>query len=766
MKKKENVEKKQNNSDKLSKKMSFQNNALHFSKKNNKIFNINDLEHNCILYSDMNIDNSDLRNDIKRTTIMPCLPTNDININILKFNRIKIRSIKEADINSWKAILYNHNRIFSITQLNENNYINDDNIIFNNSYQGGIMKEFDEMDIITKDAIRTRSLETKLIKDYIKNLETLLRFFVKKNKIQYKQGLNEIAGAFLLLKYSNIKNNMTFSEIFNLLNGFFHLFVFNYYYDKTIYALKNSLCLVQLLLKYHSPDIFNTFEKAMLFPEVYATSWLLTVFSYKLNLNKLFYLWNKLILENDQLMIHYFMAALLIYKKNLFVNLDEYSLPFALNRLNISSEKEIDIIYNNALNLRKQTPYSFRIFAYKLDILKHKSNQHKLKYDFYHPDTLISIPIFPSETCFICYKKNIKCPDEYHIITKTFNCEHCSMGIKKENNYSIIDLRINESNNNKNGILQNVVLIDQKELKDENSLNILKNKFEIHKDKTHFIFINSQSGILIDSESNFNTTNMKPKRSNTRIGEDIEINQKKKKLSQKEKNYSKEEDLLKKLVLFLVENNYKYISYAYGGFEAIHNQLIENKNNAYSHIKILNHNEEKCDICKKNIKLAKEKLKQSVETSTNKFTKFLKNSMKAINPINKNEIIINNNEYKSLTIDEVNKMISSTNYFAGPCSFVLGNKKEKENNESQGLIIIYNKKLYCIKGPTHENKQMQIIEEIILTKIKENKIEKILYCYIYFINDKNKEDKIIIKFNSEIDLEKFIISFKKAKSEL
>jgi predicted choloylglycine hydrolase len=83
----------------------------------------------------------------------------------------------------------------------------------------------------------------------------------------------------------------------------------------------------------------------------------------------------------------------------------------------------------------------------------------------------------------------------------------------------------------------------------------LKNKFEIHKDKTHFIFINSQSGILIDSESNFNTTNMKPKRSNTRIGEDIEINQKKKKLSQKEKNYSKEEDLLKKLVLFLVENN-------------------------------------------------------------------------------------------------------------------------------------------------------------------------------------------------------------------
>ena len=182
MKKKENVEKKQNNSDKPSKKMSFQNNALHFSKKNNKIFNINDLEHNCILYSDMNIDNSDLRNDIKRTTIMPCLPTNDININILKFNRIKIRSIKEADINSWKAILYNHNRIFSITQLNENIYYNDDSKIFTNDENH--FNDFDEMDIISKDSIRTRCLETRLIKDFIKNLEALLRFFVKKNKIQ------------------------------------------------------------------------------------------------------------------------------------------------------------------------------------------------------------------------------------------------------------------------------------------------------------------------------------------------------------------------------------------------------------------------------------------------------------------------------------------------------------------------------------------------------------------------------------------------------
>ena len=110
-------------------------------------------------------------------------------------------------------------------------------------------------------------------------------------------------------------------------------------------------------------------------------------------------------------------------------------------------------------------------------------------------------------------------------------------------------------------------------------------------------------------------------------------------------------------------------------------------------------------------------------------------------------------------------MISSTNYFAGPCSFISDTKLDKENNENQGLLIIYNKKIYCIKTPTQNNKPMQIIQEIVLIKIKEYKMKTKIFCYIYFINDKQNDENIIIKFNSEIDSEKFIDSFKKAKSE-
>lgn len=760
MEENKNNENKNNKSEKINKKIS----KCKISSKNNiQLFNIDEDESNCILYQDIKIDITKFKNNIKRTTIMPSLPSNDINQNILKFNRIRIKNITAKDLNLWKAILYNHNRVFNITQLNENKYINDDSKIFNDEEENKI-NEFDEMDIISKDSIRTRCLETKLIKDFIKNLEALLRFFVRKNKLQYKQGLNEIAGAFLLLKYSNVKNNMNFSEVYNLLNGFFHFFVYNYYNDKTVFSIKNSLSLLQLLLKYHSPDLFNLFEKAMLFPEVYGTSWILTAFSYKLKLDKLFYLWNKLILENDELMIHYFLASLLIYKKNHLINSDEYSLPMQINKLNINSEKEIDIIFNNALNMRSQTPYSFRLFAYKLDILRFKSNQHKAKYDYYHPDTLVTIPIFPSEICYICYENIIKCPDENHIMVKTFNCEHCSMGIKKKIKYILIDLRINESNNQKNGILQNVTLLNQEDIKDaQNSLNMIKDKLNIYKDISHIILINSNSGNLNDENSNFNTSKIKPQSFSFSKNAKNEGKIKKKKLTQNEKNYEKEENILKSLILNLIENNYKYVSYAYGGFEKIHNEIINNRNNAYSQITLLNHIKEKCDICKNNLKTSK-MLNQSHDKLQNIFSNLFKNSIKNKNEINKNEIIINN--YKVVTIDEVNKMISSTSYFAGPCSFVLDEKKGKEKDENQGLLIISDKKLFCIKMSTQNNKQMEIINEILLIKIKDFKIKSKLYCNICFKNDKQKEEKIIIKFNSEIDLEKFQASFKKAKSEV
>ena len=205
------------------------------------------------------------------------------------------------------------------------------------------------------------------------------------------------------------------------------------------------------------------------------------------------------------------------------------------------------------------------------------------------------------------------------------------MGLKKNINYILIDLRINQPDNYKNGILQNVSLLEKEELKnDKDTINMLKDKLSIYKDKGHMIFIDSASKNLTDDNSNFNTSKIRPKMSNSVKYDKNVPKMKQKKLTQTEKNNAKKDSILKSLILSLIENNYKYVSYAYGGYEEIHNEILNNKKNVYSKIKLLNHINEKCDICKKNLKASKPTKKTS-DIFAKKFTTFFKNSIKKKN---------------------------------------------------------------------------------------------------------------------------------------
>jgi hypothetical protein len=556
-------------------------------------------------------------NDNSNKKVSNNINTNNVDKNV---NYITFSCIKEENINKWKEILYNHNQAFGIIQLNENIDNNEDNKIFS-KYKDveKNAKNPEDYDVLQKDAIRTRVNETKSMKDFVETLEILIKFFINENKVEYKQGLNEMIGAFLILKYSNVKKDMTLSEVYNLLNGFINLFAFNYYYDESVYSMKNSFGLLTLLIKYHDPEIYNAFESATIYPEMYATSWLLTVFAYKLQLDILFYLWNKLILENDELMIYYVIVALLINRKSIFVNANIGSIPILLNKISIDTEKDVDLIFESALNLRKKTPYSFRLFAKKLEILQNKSNQHKDKFNLYHPNTLISIPIFPSEIYYICYKDIIKCPDENHNYCTNIkaDCEHCDMKIEKDINYIILDLRISEkgffiTSNEKSGFIPHLTMIDHKDINNNDLLDAIDNRFKDLKNNYHFIFMTSKAECINESEKdpfvdfkddNPDSSDIKSDSKSAATSKPIKVEKKIKKLTHEEKNIIKESDNLKKIISFLVSNGYPYVSYIYGGFETIHNEIMNaqnNESNIYSEISLLNHSNAKCALCKNN----------------------------------------------------------------------------------------------------------------------------------------------------------------------
>ena len=88
--------------------------------------------------------------------------------------------------------------------------------------------------------------------------------------------MNEIMGPFLFIK-ANF--NMPLSKLYNLSSCFIDKFLTNYFLENEFFSLQSSLAVINILLKYHNPHLYDIFEHFVITPEMYATSWLLTVFS-------------------------------------------------------------------------------------------------------------------------------------------------------------------------------------------------------------------------------------------------------------------------------------------------------------------------------------------------------------------------------------------------------------------------------------------------------------------------------------------------------
>ena len=88
--------------------------------------------------------------------------------------------------------------------------------------------------------------------------------------------MNEVLGPLILLKS---KISITLSRIFNLYSCFMEKYLSNYYHESEFYSLQSSLSLLKILIKYHEPEIFNIFDHGLITPEMYATSWILTIFA-------------------------------------------------------------------------------------------------------------------------------------------------------------------------------------------------------------------------------------------------------------------------------------------------------------------------------------------------------------------------------------------------------------------------------------------------------------------------------------------------------
>ena len=535
---------------------------------------------------------------------------------------LKEREMKRKEIEDYQTLIdTNPDELFKeITQERIKNW---ENLLFQDMIVDQLKDDSEILNtvnnhvnqkVIKNDVARTRVRESILVPSFTEYLEFFITYYCKQNSIKYKQGLNEIIGLFILLKY---KIKISLSEIYNLIQAFVNKFLTNYYREEKLTALNSSLSLLTLLLKYHIPLIYNILDYAMILPQMYATSWILTLFSNKFRIDIMYHLWDHLIQINDNLFMHYIIVAFLQYNSNKITGNDIAQIPSVMTGLTIESTEELDKIIEIAFTIRYNTPYSFRFLCNNLQIFVPNSTELEKAYNTYKPDTMTALPMFPSEVFYITYKEEVKCPDEqcehssdnlFSLMNKPFyhRCEHCEMEVYKNINYIFFDLRILEygsfeNSDEKTGFLPKMIMVEQDELKKENFAKNTAERFIGDKGNYHFVFMTNKTDYFKDYEDNYYEEKEEEmdnflKLCSVQTKVNKELNKTKtEKISLKEQYKLKEYDNLKKLLVALLKFNYPYVSFVYGGFHAIHDLSIKYE------ISLLNH-DPNCDICVQNRK--------------------------------------------------------------------------------------------------------------------------------------------------------------------
>ena len=680
-----------------------------------------------------------------------------------------------------------------------------------------VVKDTQFQTVIRNDCNRTRVRESIFVNDFKETLENILTYYCKSKNIYYKQGLNEIFGPLLLMKYK-IKD-LSLATVFSLGDAFIDKFLPNYFYEKELFSLKSSLGLLLILIRYHEPSVYNRLDSMEIIPEMYGTSWVMTYAMGKLKLDIIYPLWDYIIEINDPLFLQFYFVSMIINRRELIINCEKTLLPTLMASITIISIDELNTVVEKAKDLRKLTPFSFRILANKLGFLIKKNKNVKENFEKYKPLSLPAMPIFPLEVFYITNHSEVECPDEYckntqkvlnnnkfgfevldePNLNKEYKCEKCILKIEKNMKFFLLDLRIleyginkEENESDKTGYLPLMINVDQAELKSEDIDDIICKRYINERGIFHFIFLTTSTDAFLNFEEKFYKIN---------ISEDDEkkimfgLMEKK---TEKEFNFDsgqiskkqifklKEYDNLKKILKSLKKQNYPYIAFVYGGYDSLHKKSLE------YNIELLFHNEKTCILCnqkkQKEIKESKEKKNLKEEKEKNELYNLLWEHKKKIKYQNLNEAF---NDPQT-TLIFFGSLINYKNKKLKVQILVVLKLKDFKIEIYKFLkndITLVSKNGYYGLGIDDEKKDTELIliEEIRVIDVLGLKVDKKIKNIVNFVirdNENNTEKKkekdkankdgknlafpsfdIVIDFSSSSDSKSFIHKFKEMSTE-
>ena len=478
--------------------------------------------------------------------------------------------------------------------------------------------------VTDNDIERTRILEGKPYPNFNLYLKQLLVYYCDMNKIDYKQGMNEMMGIFLLMKFMDEKIELY--DVYNVFLLFLDSYFGNYYYDKEIFALKSSCSLMQLLLRYHEPEIYNKFNLAFVTPEVYSTNWLLTCFSNKNSFEVCILLYDFIIYYNDQAMIYYLIIAFFLNNKDIILSQDVFHVIQCITKLGLENIDVVLELMKTAISVKNNTPYSIYILMDMLQIFRYKSTFIKIEYEKIKPNEFLVFPVFPSEVLYNSFPSVLSCPNytcknfnnEYHQNTwpRKNLCQYCKdkKATKKTINYFICDFRIFDDDKEvySYGVFPGMKIFPKSVLiSDDFEKEIVKfMKENSSNGPIHVIFLSNRTNNFEKYENKLYAENLTEIEKFTEkyglsgkkeASLDQNLVKKYLKYNKNEENLIKEYDNFRKIVKTLMKMGVKYISFSYGGYSEVHYLLTILK------LPLTSHNTKHCKFCREDKERIKKK---------------------------------------------------------------------------------------------------------------------------------------------------------------
>ncbi|KAG2392700.1 hypothetical protein C9374_011425 [Naegleria lovaniensis] len=148
-------------------------------------------------------------------------------------------------------------------------------------------------------------LHSKIGQEKLRNILEAWVFYHKNSNLVYWQGLDSLCAPFLCLHFDF--EAKAFCCLNAMVNKYCHQF-FTSHTNST--AMEERLAIFKKLHMYHDPELAGHLHHISFSPELYAISWFLTLFAHSLPIEKIYKLWDAIILGSADLPIFIAVAIL------------------------------------------------------------------------------------------------------------------------------------------------------------------------------------------------------------------------------------------------------------------------------------------------------------------------------------------------------------------------------------------------------------------------------------------------------------------------